>query len=261
VLVLAGIVLFLMFEFGASKIAPPAEDHSWKKRSLAALLLLLATGVSFATADTEWVTLLAGALILGVCLDALAEQPRLIPSIYHPFARRGIAGRIAGRLLYPGWTSGVFFMLLMLVGVGTLMNYQDMLPNDFAWLGYIAFCGAILFPCAIVRLCFPQTQRAVGIFVALQMVLIAITVVGNVLDAALKWNVRIFTSVFPTSAFILAATGSGSRETTELYLVTSVFLTIASFAVLVVLGVRGWRQFRAMEDTSLQLATSHVRLA
>ncbi|HEX8311540.1 MAG TPA: hypothetical protein VF614_09505, partial [Chthoniobacteraceae bacterium] len=120
VLVLVGIVLFLMFEFGASKIAPPAEDHSWKKRSLAALLLLLAAGVSFAAANTEWFTLLTGVLILGVCLDALAEQPRLIPSIYHPFARRGVAGRIAGRLLYPGWTSGVFFMLLMLAGFGSL---------------------------------------------------------------------------------------------------------------------------------------------
>ncbi|HEX8310709.1 MAG TPA: hypothetical protein VF614_05285, partial [Chthoniobacteraceae bacterium] len=114
---------------------------------------------------------------------------------------------------------------------------------------------------AIVRLCFPRTQKAVGIFVALQMVLIAITVVGNVLDMALKWNVRVLTSVFPTSAYILSATGSGSRETLELYLMTSVFLTIASFAVLVVLAVRGWRQFRAMEDASLELATSNAELA
>ncbi|MDB6134589.1 MAG: hypothetical protein JWM59_2832 [Verrucomicrobiales bacterium] len=60
---------------------------------------------------------LAGVTALLLMLQALLEKPVNLAPVLLPFARKGRMGRLAGRLLYPGWPSGAVFSATLLTGV------------------------------------------------------------------------------------------------------------------------------------------------
>ncbi|MEZ5304934.1 MAG: hypothetical protein R3F11_30440 [Verrucomicrobiales bacterium] len=105
---------YFLLDMGASQIAPEAENHASRKRAIS----FIAAGVPLALGALTDVApeplVIIGAIIAGVaCFDALAEKPVFVPSVYAPFVRRGFLGRLAGRLLYPGWPFGIWYSLLM----------------------------------------------------------------------------------------------------------------------------------------------------
>jgi len=52
-------------------------------------------------------------LTLIVCMDVLTEEMPRYPTAVAVLAQRGHLGRLAGRLFYPGWASGVLFSTLL----------------------------------------------------------------------------------------------------------------------------------------------------
>ena len=243
----AVVLHFLMLEMGASKIAPPAENHAAKKRSLAFLLLLISIGATLWTSDARMLTALCGALALIVCLDALTEQIQMIPSIYRPFVRRGFLGRLLGRFLYPGWGSGLLCTVVLIGGFAALFIWHRVLIQNAHSLLFIAFCGALLVPHAIIRVFLPRTEKVLAFFIGIQMIFIAITLTASAVDEALKWNVREVISFIPTSALILAVSDTLPDDTTALFLSATGITTAVSLGVLLLLMVRSWAKYREME--------------
>ena len=71
-------------------------------------------------------------LVLG--LQALLEHPLNLTVVVMPMVRRGFCGRLAGRLLYPGWPAGVCYimtLLLLLMGAVAFYTYHHYLRLDY----------------------------------------------------------------------------------------------------------------------------------
>lgn len=101
-------------EFAAGRIAPAAENHAARRRLLA--LALAAAWVAVAavgTREAALATLLSTApLLVGTCVGALVEPPTRLATVVAPFARAGRAGRVAARVLAPGWATGLVFVAI-----------------------------------------------------------------------------------------------------------------------------------------------------
>jgi hypothetical protein len=257
------VLLFLMFEIGAGKIAPAAENHAWRKRLLAFALLVGAAAVALFLPRTAAEVFIVAALVLvvGVCIGALCEPSRWIPSIFAPFARRGALGRAVGRFLYPGWSSGFAFTLLMLSGFAATFWISSSFRDEENTFQFIALCGALLFPVAITRAFVASEEKALTSYLALQLGFVAITVVAMILDESLKWDARLFVSVIPTCALVMSLVDNEpSAGVVDFWHLAAATTVLSLLYLLRALRVPR-TQTRIAEEESLRIAPAHGPLA
>ncbi|WP_395738414.1 hypothetical protein [Prosthecobacter sp.] len=132
------VVVYAVYYFlalGSSRIAPPSENHSTRKRlvALAAHGALLITGLLLAcfNKDSEvamWAFIPLMFLTFIVCMDVMTEEmPRFPNALAFPARRRPLE-RLAAQVLHPGWVSGVWFaailsgMAMLLISIITLRS-------------------------------------------------------------------------------------------------------------------------------------------
>ena len=248
--------LFLMLEFGASKIAPMAENHATSRRLIG---LSLVCGVAiFGSRDLFssplWVCSL---LLLGpICIGALCESPSVVPTIYRPFVRFGGWGKLAGRFLYPGWPSGVFFTLLPLAVMFAVGYSQARAALDAKWILWagVAVAGAFYFPVALTRVFLPRVQRPFLVYIGVQTVLALLVVLGATLAASNSGDFRFALAMIPTCGLLL--TGSKVLEDGNILrvLIGNGLITAASFCFLLFKMREPWREIRTLEKAAASLA-------
>ena len=255
----AVVLLLLMLEVGASKIAPDAENHAAAKRALAAIAFLVALGASFLPGHSGGITIAAFVLTVGVCTAALCEQPRWIGSIYRPFAARGFSGRILGRVFYPGWFTGFWFTTVVFVAFAALMAHQKMLTHLPACIALISGFGTLLLPVAITRLFFPKTNRPIVIFFVVQVACLAVALVSGMLDSVLKTKLEDVFAFLPVSALLHSASESWTRL--DFRTISVSVVTALSWLVLFALSVPPLRRVRAIERTVSQPPVPDAPLA
>ncbi len=137
--------IYLLLAIGASRIAPPSENHSTCKRliGMAIALLLTVTGLALCFSPEPehafwaFVPLMFLTTILG--MDVLTEEMPRFPTVISALLRRGTTGRLSGRYFFhPGWASGVgFYIALCLLPVGLLVvtlmaNHDEILDDELA---------------------------------------------------------------------------------------------------------------------------------
>ena len=247
------ILLVLFLEAGAARIAPPAENHSAVMRLLAAAGLLVATVSHYTLRTPEAITFLTLVIAALVCAGAVCEEPRWLPSLYRPFARRGFWGRLAGRLLYPGWHTGVWFTLCILGGFTFLLYREGMLTRVSSLVRLVALLGTLLFPAAVVRAFFPKTKRALILFFAVMVLGIFATGFCAFLDNNLHTSTMDLCSFLPVASLIYSL-GDSSEHTAGRFLAVGA-TTILSLCVLLIASRRPLRQTRQIEIDSLAPAT------
>lgn len=100
--------------FGASRVCPEASDLSSSRRAAMLLLVCLVTPLfGRAPGMMDFIPAFALVCALGFAiLDALTEPPRITPVLMAPFSR-SVWRRLAGRLLLPGWHTGVWFVVVL----------------------------------------------------------------------------------------------------------------------------------------------------
>jgi predicted cobalt transporter CbtA len=120
ILALVVYAVYYFLALGSSRIAPPSENHSTLKRLIALAVhgALMVTGLLLCFLSTEpqiamWAYIPLMVLTLIVCMDVLTEEMPRYPTAVAVLAQRGHLGRLAGRLFYPGWASGVLFSTLL----------------------------------------------------------------------------------------------------------------------------------------------------
>jgi ABC-type transport system involved in multi-copper enzyme maturation permease subunit len=118
---------YFFLDLGASQIAPIAENRASSRR-LAGVALLLITAVctAFMPQPEEGMVMAAvvSCALWLVALQAVCEKPGDFTPVLLPFVKRGLAGRLAGRFLYPGWHSGVMFAVLLGLSCLGLMGWH-----------------------------------------------------------------------------------------------------------------------------------------
>lgn len=140
----AGWLVFAFLSTAATRIAPTANLLSLVKRPvhLGVLLVLAAVACATGAAGGGW---LAAAVVVGVlaAVDVFAEPLNTVPSVYIPFYKRGLPGRLAMPFLAPGWASGfrfaVLVAVLLLAATWVVSGKEALVP---AWLAGCTFCCA-----------------------------------------------------------------------------------------------------------------------
>lgn len=104
-----------LLEYSAAAIAPAAENHALRKRLIALTLCVVwVSAAVWASAETaSWIAAVMLPLVLCFAIGAILEHPVHLRSQAAAFARFGLLGRLAARLLTPGWPSGLLFVLVM----------------------------------------------------------------------------------------------------------------------------------------------------
>ncbi|MEZ5324809.1 MAG: hypothetical protein R3F19_07075 [Verrucomicrobiales bacterium] len=139
----SGYASWFLLEFGASRIASAAENHAVRKRLVSMVVVTIVAALS----DPAW-RVLPLALALIPVVDALAEPINVNRSVLLPFVRRGFFGRVAGRLLYPGWSSGVWFTLVM---AGIVVPFDAFkTPTPESLVQWLAWPAAALLPVPVL---------------------------------------------------------------------------------------------------------------
>ena len=251
-LVLCGaVVLILMLEVGASRIAPPAENHSAIMRLLALGGFVVALVVGLFLRRSLMVTTTAFVIAVMVCAVALGENPRWIPGLFRPFATRGLAGWIAGRLLYPGWYTGVLFTLAVFGLFGAVFAYQGTFGAAGHIVRFVSVGGTLLLPAALTRCFFPKAKQPAAIFLLVNALCILVTIFAMICDNILKTSLKELISFLPLSTLIMSI-GDTDLETANRG--TAVLITtVASLAALLVASRRPFQLARRAENESLQL--------
>jgi hypothetical protein len=262
--VFMAVYTYLMLEIAAARIAPLSENHAAPKRLLA--LALGAGGIIVAAWFDEekamtWI--MASSLACGwVVLEALCERTVPVPSLYHSFARRGTLGRLMGRVLYPGWASGLLFYALLMAMLAAvtaiaISTHASGPAGDYSLKAALVFpiaFTAVVAPVAVL-LFFPRVRQPMWLYMLVQAIcallfLIATIIQGSThrmeLTDAYRWL-----APFPTSV-LLALFDEG--ENAGLLIFFSVVSLPICAAIVGYLAVRALREFqviRGLERESL----------
>ncbi|BDS06397.1 hypothetical protein NT6N_14370 [Oceaniferula spumae] len=160
---------WMCLDLGTSQIAPVAENRSTLKRSVSLFFIMLALAVVTLAIDQVYI-----AIILGLCLCApislicLTENPHLVPPIAAPFVSKGMVGRTLGRIFYPGWATGLIYVLilfLLMQGVIFIFSLKGATIDDTTRMMVPAVFAMLLFPVAMTRLFARKNDNRFGLFV------------------------------------------------------------------------------------------------
>ncbi len=159
---------WICLDLGTSIIAPIAENRSTPRRVISMTLIILTMlALSFAGTSTFTALVIGLALCVPVSIISLTENPQLVTPITTPFTRRGLLGKAAGRLLYPGWATGLIFVILLyLIMHAFLMFYAY--RGIHVEKGHIIVLNSIfaiiIFPLALTRLFARNHGNRLGLF-------------------------------------------------------------------------------------------------
>ena len=129
ILTMVSWVAFFFLDLAAARLAPISENRATRRR-LVALAVLSICGACCALPDygrreisVVLATMLAMSMFLP-CVQAICERPANFAPVLQPFVKRGLPGRLAGRVLYPGWHTGLIFTLLLIFTAAGLAAWQ-----------------------------------------------------------------------------------------------------------------------------------------
>ncbi len=249
------VVMFL--EHAASKIAPQSENHSARKRSAVLLfsIILVAAGWHGGPSWFFSIAIWMAPIIAWVIIEALTEKSMLLPSLYAPFARRGILGRLAGRFLYPGWATGVMFTALveglLFLGIYGVSKY-DPIPES----GKLAFYAvwvlvflALIAPLPIMFM-FKRVEKRFWLYLLIQLVFVllfaaAATVADRDSPSAFYWL-----APFPTSALLAMLSHNEHAELAAFFLITTSVVGGVLLFFLAFIMRREFSAFSSLEKTA-----------
>lgn len=159
ILAILAVYTFALLEFAAARIAPPAENHAARKRIFALMLGAAWPIVGwFAIMPVAISTFLAtGPLLVCYAIGAMLDRPSRVRTVFLPFRRAGIAGRVAAAVLTPGWASALVFLTLVAgeCGVGLVGALERFAPLNVQNV-LLAFATLLL---AVIVYPLPVTAR------------------------------------------------------------------------------------------------------
>ncbi len=198
----AFITMLMMLALAASRIGPPAENHSTQIRILA----LVAAGAGLIVSGTLDVEALSATfavvILVPSIIGALTEKVRTVPRWYAPFVKRKGPARWISFPLSPGWPGGTAFACLVLL----------LAPWFSVWLGevrpsvFVSVAGTFLFPIALVRT-FLRPKHILRVYLlAIVLLTIPIYVWGAALafeNTAIVYAIECVVGLFPPVALAL----------------------------------------------------------
>ena len=181
----AVMTLLFLLALAASRIAPAAENHALAMRAIALTATFIATAATWVSDDRDesaWIILLLPMLSLAV-LQALVERTSEVPSVYAALARKGRLWRLAGRVLYPGWATGMIFTALLVALFAICMAFMEGWKSTLSLEENLALAGllylSLVTPLVIIR----RTSKMRGwTYVFVMVAALLLLAMGEMLD-------------------------------------------------------------------------------
>ena len=181
---------WLALDFGAGYIAPISENRSTARRLITLGIVAILYAV-FLFNDTDFKQAAPAFMIIlsiPIAIISLTELPYTTATVSVPFVKKGFCGRLASFLFYPGWASGLnFVLLLFLLSIFSCFFYEPLRhynENYFKIMLTIvaASFSCLLFPLLIVRIFFKKTANifvfylasAIGLFILWMLISIIV---------------------------------------------------------------------------------------
>ncbi|MDB6120554.1 MAG: hypothetical protein JWO08_4335 [Verrucomicrobiaceae bacterium] len=245
----------------AARISRPVENAPAKIRVVALATLvtaLVGAWNSNLTSAPAWFVF-GLPVMIWAGLEAMTERASTLPSVYLPWVRLGWAGRCLGRLLYPGWGTGLIFVLLMTTALAcgcSLMQQHQHLPVVVGSppLAMFHLGMAILFPGVVLSLLLPHRQQRHWIYVFVQVVCVLWFLEGSVLDFKSSYGKGMFFGGNPTSAFLWTNSqpGLSLRVPISNWQGIQLMSLTMDAAMLILLFIRSRSEFRTIQEGERQ---------
>ncbi|MFV0416026.1 MAG: ABC transporter permease [Chthoniobacterales bacterium] len=245
-------ISILMLKIGAGRIAPASENHTTSKRLLGIFALLAALTAILLSLNLKWVGLFALLGCVPVFLGALIEENSVFKNIYRPFAKRGMPGRLLGRIFYPGWSAGIIYIAVMLLG---FLLYFLLATNfkepKIAWMLFVAVLGCFTVPAVIIRF-FSLWGDAGGFvfFVFHAIGLVLGTMAINLKDLP---SLVGFAALHPLSDLLLIATLPDKTDRIDALIIPMFLVVSTSILILAFYLIPALRRISQLEKQSLQV--------
>ncbi len=236
---------WLALEEAATFIAPISENHASRKRAgaLVVLGLVVAAGLLGGTRLLEIVAVWATPFLAWVCVGALLQMTSPLPVIYRPWTRRGVPGTLAGKFLYPGWATGVLFLVGTTLGFCGFLFWLNPPSRDVdlrLWLGLANLILGLLSPLPFLILFKTKAKFRVWAYIFFQaLCCLAAAITVGLSSFNQDGAARVF-AFLPTSLLFI-----GSNESDPVLLgYFSIVTMITGTVILGFLGVHMLREFR-----------------
>ncbi len=242
---------YSLLSMGASLIAPAAENHSAVRRLLA-LALLAATAFSgfFELLDEAPTIILICLIAIPAVIIALVESGPLVQTVRRPFEKFGPPGKLLGHFLYPTWSSGVFFaVILTILAIISIFGHGLLIPGSTTMLRdffsssdaddkviVFAIAGGFFFPALWQMIFFRgEGQRVANYLLILTgsyVLLGVLSALTNAMESSIfllffAWNPLVFLPIMDEGSF---------RDST--LLVAILFIVSLTFLALLLGAVR-----------------------
>lgn len=207
-------LIYYLLEFAAAQIAPASENRSSLRRVISLIMLELCSLAPLLEKDYLPFSVIIGLGVLTLAgFDALTENCKHVSVIVHPFIRRGWLGRLAGRLLYPGWHTGINFFLVLssiaiaghLLGFSLFSSYRSNREREefhLYFLFAVAVIGQCLLGVTIQRLFLAKFKAPFVVFILLQAVLFGFVLLLAILADTTDFPNLLFLGAFSPSAAV-----------------------------------------------------------
>ncbi len=242
------LIIYLMLEFGAGRIAPPAENHALRKRLAGLVLLAGGVLVFFATGGTWWAPIAVAIPLLLVCVDAVNENLRPYGILFRSRRARGKRSAAPIRFLAPGWAGGVMFAALVTAIYIALLQF-DPAAGSTHYAVLLGISGAVLFPVALIRLVTPHGERGFLYFLLFQVVMIGTGVCAMVFAETAYVDLSGLFQWLPIPLLMLMM-GDYLSGSAESHVATMAVINGLALFVLLAVGARATRQTVAETSAS-----------
>jgi hypothetical protein len=268
--VFGGLILALMLEVGAARIAPPAENHAARKRLIGWLFVAAGPFLFMLGVPTHWYFASFNIVVLLLCLNAVMEEPVYVPALSLPFVRLGAPGVVLGRVLYPGWPSGCIYLVITLLALflnAAVCNGHEFDEEDISKgiLFFAALIGAMLMPLMLTKLVAPDSASAVLNFLWLQLFFSLLTLLVLGIDDVLSQSgftrpVRDFLAFIPMSTLLLILSDTMKIDSLPTFLICTGAVTLVTLLILAWRAQPHFARMAGMEAAGRELAVTMRQL-
>jgi hypothetical protein len=123
------------------------------------------------------------------------------------------------------------------------------------WAG-VAVAGALFFPAALIRVFLPHPQRPFLIYVAIQVVLALLVVLGATVAAAKGVDFRFAIAMIPTCGLLFSGSQVLEDGNIVRVLIGTGLITAASFCFLLSKMREPWRKIHTLEKAAAALSSA-----
>ncbi len=242
--------IWMLLDLGTSLMAPVSENRATRRRIISLGLITISLLVfAVAKVDMEVSLALSLAFCVPVSVISLTENTNLAQPIVAPFTRKGMIGSAAGRALYPGWATGLVFVLLLYGLIQGLMHFSYRANAEAITLLNSAF-AFLLFPLALTRLFAKKHDNRFGIyliFICTQFLIVLIVIAAEEFIDGGKLQIMQCFFWVPTSIIHL---GESSRFSETALLNVSYINVILYASIALTSSLPVWKHIRDVERVS-----------